>query len=96
MNSMPFLVSRFSLKQSMRELEMHWLLAAYSARAKSNTMDWMASVSRPAYSKDSDSQGLQDEAGQGSLYSRPILPPTNTLRGEARNKGYMLGLQKAG
>lgn len=59
-------------------------------------MDWMASVSGTAYSKDSDGQGLQDEADQGSLYSGPILPPTNTMRTEASNKGYTLGLQKAG
>lgn len=62
----------------MRELEMHWFLAAHSAQAKSNTMDWMASMSGTAYSKDSDGQGLQDEAGQGSLYSRAVPPPTNT------------------
>ena len=80
----------------MCKLEMGWLLTAYSARAMSNTMDCMASVSGTAYSKDSDGQGLQDEVSQGSLYSRPIPPPTNTLKREASNKGYTLGLQKAG
>lgn len=59
-------------------------------------MEWMVSVVGTAHSKDTDGQDLQGEAGPGSLYSRPILPQTETLRTKVSSKGYLLGLQKAG